>query len=95
MEEDEVETESDEETELNEKLIDLKKRKRGGTKELCEDEEPEDIFCDSDNSDDETDCEVLQETVAVTKKKLPVRKGPTTRSHSSQLEHNTSRLAAI
>ncbi|XP_071676965.1 uncharacterized protein [Lolium perenne] len=84
MEEDEVETESDEETELNEKLIDLKKRKRGGTKELCEDEEPEDIFCDSDNCDDDTDCEVLQETVAVTKKKLPVRKGPTTRSHCSQ-----------
>ncbi|KAM0884032.1 hypothetical protein ACQ4PT_031266 [Festuca glaucescens] len=84
MEEDEVETESDEESELNEKLIDLKKRKRAGSKQLCEDEEPEDIFCDSDNSDDDTDCEVLQETVAVTKKKLPVRKGPTTRSHCSQ-----------
>ncbi|KAM0850719.1 hypothetical protein ACQ4PT_052904 [Festuca glaucescens] len=64
MEEDEVETESDEESELNEKLIDLKKRKRAGSKQLCEDEEPEDIFCDSDNSDDDTDCEVLQETVA-------------------------------
>jgi hypothetical protein len=83
MEEDEVETESDEESELNEKLIDLKKRKRAGSKQLCEDEEAEDIFCDSDNSDD-SDCEVLQETVAVTKKKLPVRKGPTTRSHCSQ-----------
>jgi hypothetical protein len=84
MEEDEVETESDEESELNEKLIDLKKRKRARSKQLCEDEEAEDIFCDSDNSDDDSDCEVLQETVAVTKKKLPVRKGPTTRSHCSQ-----------
>ncbi|KAM0880742.1 hypothetical protein ACQ4PT_033378 [Festuca glaucescens] len=55
QEEDEVETESDEESELNEKLIDLKKRKRAGSKQLCEDEEPEDIFCDSDNSDDDTD----------------------------------------
>ncbi|KAM0850718.1 hypothetical protein ACQ4PT_052904 [Festuca glaucescens] len=61
MEEDEVETESDEESELNEKLIDLKKRKRAGSKQLCEDEEPEDIFCDSDNSDDDTDCEENRE----------------------------------
>jgi hypothetical protein len=56
MEGDEVETQSDEESELNEKITDLKKRKRGGSKQLCEDEEPEDTFCDS---------EVLVMTVSV------------------------------
>ncbi|KAM0928018.1 hypothetical protein ACQ4PT_002218 [Festuca glaucescens] len=48
MEEDEVDSGSDEECELNQRLIDLKKRKRGSSLPFCEDEvEAEDIFCDS------------------------------------------------
>jgi hypothetical protein len=62
----------------------LKKRKRGASNHLCEDEEAEDIFCDSLSSGDDSDWEVLKETVAVMKKNLPVGKGPTTRSHYSQ-----------
>ncbi|KAM0840574.1 hypothetical protein ACQ4PT_059567 [Festuca glaucescens] len=63
MEEDEVHSESDEECELNERLIDLKKRKRGASLQFCEDEaEDEDIFCDSDGSDDGSDCEFVSET---------------------------------
>ena len=46
-----------------------------------------DLYCDSDGSDDDTDCELVPEPVAVAakqKKKEPVRKGPTTRAHCSQ-----------
>ncbi|KAM0845895.1 hypothetical protein ACQ4PT_056048 [Festuca glaucescens] len=56
MQEDEVDSESDEECELNQRLIDLKKRKRGASHQFYEDEEVEDIFCDSDGSDDASDC---------------------------------------
>ncbi|KAM0830374.1 hypothetical protein ACQ4PT_066253 [Festuca glaucescens] len=84
MQEDEVDSESDEECELNQRLIDLKKRKRVASHQFCKDEEAEDIFCDLDGSDDSNDCELLSEAIPVMEKKLPVRKGTTTRSHCSQ-----------
>ncbi|KAM0911534.1 hypothetical protein ACQ4PT_013443 [Festuca glaucescens] len=66
MEEDEVGSESDEESELNERIIDLKKRKRGASNQLCQNEEAEDIFCDSDASGDDSDCEENREAPPAT-----------------------------
>ncbi|KAM0913212.1 hypothetical protein ACQ4PT_012281 [Festuca glaucescens] len=54
MDEDEAGSESDE-AELNQRLIDPEVRKRGASVQLCEAEaEAEDLFCDSDCSDDDS-----------------------------------------
>lgn len=75
------ETESDE----DEPNHDLNKRKRGALEhESYFAEEPEDLFNASDCSDVDKD-----EPVTVNKKKEPVRKGPTSRSHCSQQSTTT------
>ena len=70
-----------EEHDLSQKLIDMK-RKRSDPAVHCEgDTEDEDIFAASENEEDDV---TEPECVPVKRKKLPVRKGPTERSHCSQ-----------
>ena len=67
--------------ELNQKITDMK-RKRADPLFHCEgDTEEEDISYNSDTDEDSSDCMLEPEPV---RRKLPVRKGPTDRSHCSQ-----------
>ncbi|CAM0870512.1 unnamed protein product [Alopecurus aequalis] len=75
----------EEEDELNQRICDLKKRKR--TSSVYPDEgesEAEEIYYNSDCSSDDSGCHLVPELEPARKKKKPVRQGPTTRSHSSQ-----------
>ena len=77
-----------EEVELNQKLIDMKRRRADPLLHCEGDTEPEELFDNCDDSDGDSDCFFAAEPEPVPepvkRKKIPVRKGPTDRAHCSQ-----------